>query len=96
MTKKAIGAAEFNELSDEQQLRLLHRDGVYIGKRKLEEQMIVLFQLYGFYVEVYYRQYRRVVERLYVTTEADVLQPYLNQVNVRDLDKSDGDGKDGQ
>ncbi|RYY64595.1 MAG: hypothetical protein EOO12_09255 [Chitinophagaceae bacterium] len=95
MTKKAIGAGEFSELSAEQQLRLLHREGVYIGKRKLEERMIVLFQLYGFYVEVYYRHYRRVVAHLHVTTDADVLLPYLSQINVRDLDGKDGPGSVG-
>ncbi|RYY40419.1 MAG: hypothetical protein EOO08_04605 [Chitinophagaceae bacterium] len=87
MTKKAIGAEEFCDLSDEERLRLLHRDGVYIGKQKVAEQMRVLFQLYGFYVEVFYRHYRREVEQLHVTTDADVLQPYLDQVDVRDLDR---------
>ncbi|GAB4092175.1 hypothetical protein [Flaviaesturariibacter terrae] len=93
MTKKAIGAAEFSELSAEQQLRLLHQDGVYVGKRLLGEQKLVLFQLYGFYVEVFYRHYRREIERLHVTADPDVLLPYLNQIDVRDLDnggKPDG------
>jgi hypothetical protein len=93
MTKKAIDATEFGELLLEQQLRVLHREGVYIGKRKAGEQMVVLFQVAGFYVEVFYRHYRREVERLLITESADVLTPYLHQVNVRDLDagKKTGD-----
>ncbi|RYY88379.1 MAG: hypothetical protein EOO15_09210 [Chitinophagaceae bacterium] len=87
MTKKAIGASEYSELSDDEQLRLLHRDGVYIGKQKIDDRMRVLFQLYGFYVEVFYRHYRRDVERLHVTSDAEVLHPYIDQVDVRDLDR---------
>ena len=57
MTKKALGLAEFDELTEDLQFELLQRDGVYVGKRKLGRQTVVLLQLYGFYVEVYYRNY---------------------------------------
>jgi len=86
MTKKAIGLKEYKELSEEQQLDILHRDGVYVGKRKVEKLTVVLFQLYGFYVEVFYKRYRREIDATVATDNADVLHPYINQVNIRDLD----------
>lgn len=92
MTKRAIGLAEYNELEEDQQFDILHRDGVYVGKRKWNRQTIVLFQLYGFYVEIHYQQYRKQIERTVATDNTDILQPYLNQVNIRDLDKN----KDGE
>lgn len=88
MTKKAIGLAEYIELAQEQQFDILHRDGVYVGKRKLGRQTVVLFQLYGFYVEVYYKQYRKHIDRTVATDDADILQPYIHQVNIRDLDQN--------
>ncbi|HYO21831.1 MAG TPA: hypothetical protein VER36_05460 [Flavisolibacter sp.] len=91
MTKKAIGLTEYNELTEEQQLDLLHRDGVYVGKRKIGKQTLVLFQLYGFYVEVYYKQYRRQIERTLATDDVNILHPYIDQINVKDLNK-DQDG----
>ena len=90
MTKKAIGPVQFNELTREEQLALLHRDGVHIGKRKLGKQTVILFQLYGFYVEVFYRQYRKIIERLVTSSSADILQPYLEQIRVKGLNKDDG------
>lgn len=90
MTKKAIGLAEYIELEEDQQFDILHRDGVYIGKRKPGKQTVVLFQLYGFYVEVFYKHYRRHVDHTVATDNADILQPYIDQINVRDLDGNEG------
>ena len=47
---------------------------------------MVLFQLYGFYVEVFYKQYRRQIDDTIATVNPDILQPYIDQINVRDLD----------
>lgn len=85
MTKKVVGLAEYAELTQDQQFDLLHRDGVYVGKRKAGKQTVVLFQLYGFYVEVFYKQYRKHVERTIATDNPDILQPYIDQIDVRDL-----------
>jgi hypothetical protein len=87
MIKKVLGVAEFLALMPEQQFDLLHSDGVYIGKRKADGQTIILFQLHVFYVEVHYRKYRREVDRLVTSDDTEILQPYLEQVHVRDLKK---------
>jgi hypothetical protein len=89
MTKKAIGLHEYNELTQDQQLHLLHRDGVYVGKRKLNNQSVVLFQLYGFYVEVFYKQYRRQIDHTVATTDVNIVQPYIDQVNIAGMQKED-------
>lgn len=86
MTKKAIGLVEYTGLTQDQQFDILQRDGVYVGKRKSGKQTAVLFQLYGFYVEVFYKQYRKQVDRTIATDSTDILQPYIDQINVRDLD----------
>lgn len=92
MTKKALSLEEFVNLPQELQFEILHKHGVYVGKRKLAKQTIVLFQLHGFYVEVYYRQYRKIIDHIVTSGSTDIVQPYLDQIHIRDLNK----GKDGQ
>ncbi len=87
MTKKAIGLLEFDELLEEHQYDILHLDGVFIGKRKIANQTVVLFQLYSFYVEVYYTQYRKKIHHIVTSGNTDILQLYIDQVNVKGLNK---------
>ena len=86
MTKKAIGLSEYAKLTEDQQFEILHRDGAYAGKRKVGKQTVVLFQLYGFYVEVFYKHYRKIVDHTIATDNTDILQPYIDQIDVQDLD----------
>lgn len=85
MTKKALSLSEFMDLPQELQFEVLHKHGVYVGKRKIDKQTVVLFQLHGFYVEVFYKQYRKVIDHLITSDSTDILQPYLDQINIRDL-----------
>ena len=78
---------DFNQLSQKEQLDILHVDGVYVGKRIVEVQTVVLFQLYGFYIEVFYKLYRKEIDHIQTSDNMEVLSPYLNQVNVRDINK---------
>lgn len=85
MTKKALSLTEFIDLPQELQFEVLHKHGVYVGKRKLGDETVVLFQLHGFYVEVYYKQYRKIINHIITSDNTDILQPYLDQINIRDL-----------
>lgn len=59
---------------------LLHKEAAYIGKRHLNGQVAILFQLESFYVEVFYREYRTLVDYINTTGSIEVLIPYLNQL----------------
>ena len=85
MTKKLIRLADFIKLTQERQFDILHQDGVYVGKRKMAKQTVVLFQLYAFYVEVFYSQYRKQADRVVVSEDPEFLLPYIDQVHVKDL-----------
>ena len=87
MTKRALNLVGFKQLSQKMQLDLLYNDGVHVGKRNVDGDVVILFQLYGFYVEVYYTDYRKEVKQLISSESADILQPYLQQIPIRDLDK---------
>ena len=76
---------EFSDLPDERKARILHESGSYIGKRKLAATAVVLYQVEGFYVEVYYYEYRRVIECYSCFSGTARLEPYLAQINVAHL-----------
>jgi hypothetical protein len=90
MTKKILGPQEFKELEEDIQLTLLHNDGVHVGKRKLHGKTLILFQLYSFYVEILYKEYRKKIYYMLVSADTEMLQPYLDQIHVRDLQKHKG------
>lgn len=92
MTKKIPGLRDFLALTEGEQFNLLQQDGVHVGKRKVGDQTVILFQLYGFYVEVFYQQYRKVVDRIVTSESTDILHPYLDQIQVRDLKNKNGQG----
>lgn len=92
MTKKLVNLAEFNELTEELQFDLLQKEAVHIGKRTVNGLTVILYQLHGFYVEVHYLQYRKQAERIITSIEPDILQPYLDQIHIRDLDQDRHDG----
>ncbi len=87
MTKKLIGLSEFLELSPEMQFEVLHRDGAYVGKRKVGQRTVILMQLHGFYVEVFYKKYRKEIDHIVTSSGTDILQPYLGQIKIQDFDK---------
>ena len=87
MTKKLPGLRDFLQLTEKEQFNLLHRDGVHVGKRRINGMSVILFQLYSFYVEVHYRQYRKTVDHILASESTEILQPYLDQIHIRDLKK---------
>lgn len=90
MTRKVVNLEEFNELSQKLKLEILHKDGAHVGKRVVEGHIMILFQLYSFYVEVHYEIYRKDVRHIFTTGSSDVLQPYLNQIHIEGLDTKSG------
>lgn len=76
---------EFCLLPKREQIEILHQQAVYIGKRKRRLHTTILFQLDAFYVEVQYRQYRKVVQEIYCTASTTIVDSYLDQINVEGL-----------
>jgi hypothetical protein len=73
---------EFQLLSLTDQLDLLYEQGVYLGKRRSGNQRILLFQLEGFYAEVFYRKYRCYPQHLRCFRSTVLLDPYLEDMEL--------------
>ena len=89
MTKKETPISEFTALSEEEKLKLLRRDGVYIGKLKQNQSTHVLFQLYSFYVEVQYKVYRKQIYQIIVSDNMSILKSYIGQIKLEGLDNKE-------
>jgi len=77
-----MSKTEFERLTQDEQLHLLQSSGIYIGKLRKETLTAVLYQLETFYVEVLYRQYRRLIKELRCFESASHIDPYLEQTDL--------------
>jgi hypothetical protein len=75
----------FQLMPEQQQTHLLYKYGVYIGKRKEGFSIILLYQFESFYVEVFYRKYRSHIKHLHCFETTELLDPYLEQIDVEHL-----------
>lgn len=75
---------DFELLCREDQLKAVHADGVYIGKRK-EDLTYLLYQVESFYVEIAYRKYRYFVEHIRTSASTAILEPYLDEIQVNHI-----------
>lgn len=76
---------DFQLLPGDRQIDELYQSAVYLGKRKQASSIILLYQLESFYVEVYYRKYRSHVRHLHCFESTELLDPYLEQIDVENL-----------
>lgn len=76
---------DFQLLSKNEQVDLLYKEGVYIGKRKINNSCVLLYQLESFYIEVYYKKYRCSVIRIHCFRSTTLLDPYMEQIDVEHL-----------
>lgn len=77
---------EFQSMQDSEKIAQLYRNGVYIGKRRCSSEVVLLYQLDSFYVEVYYSKYRSVIDRLQTFRSTVHLDPYLDQIPIEPIE----------
>jgi hypothetical protein len=76
---------DFTHLPQKEKVALLYEHGVYIGKRRNGKIIAVLYQLEGFYAEVFYRTYRREIGTISCFSDTVRLDPYLAGIDVEHL-----------
>lgn len=78
---------DFKLLADDEQIDVLYNEGSFLGKRYYNGSQVLLYALDSFYVEVFYKEYRRYISCINCFQSTAQLQPYLEQVDVEDLVK---------
>ena len=76
---------EFQMLPDARKIALLYEEGVYIGKRRVNNNIALLYQLEGYYVEVIYKSYRKHIKRINCFQTTAPLDPYIENMAVKHL-----------
>jgi hypothetical protein len=74
--------SEFKLLPAQEKAALLYNEGVYIGKRRECTQVVLLYQLEEFYVELFYAKYRHHIYKTRCSASTLILEPYLDQIEV--------------
>lgn len=76
---------QFKTLSRRKQFRDLLTNGTCIAERIVEESPVLLFQLYSFYVEVFFNLEATEILQHRVFEDTEELEPYLKPINIADL-----------
>ena len=67
----------FDALSREEQMDVLQKEGVYIGKLKEGEGTRLLYQYQSIYVEVCYEVYRKHIREVHCFVDTAILDRYI-------------------
>ncbi len=73
---------DFHRLSEKQQLDTLEDSGVFLAERVGTFYNIKLYQVDGFYVELYLHTHFNVVVNINCFTSTDCLDPYLESIDL--------------
>jgi hypothetical protein len=73
---------DFSLLDMEDQLDLLYKEGVFVGKIRKNNVFKVLYQYNSFYVEISYRKYRYSIQDMRCFESTEHLDPYLTKIDI--------------
>lgn len=76
---------QFNALREAQQEEAVSAHGVELGQRVDEVHRITLYQIHGFYVEVYHHIQEGVIKRYRSFSSVAQLAPYIGDLDISDL-----------
>ena len=79
------GLFDFYELSRQEQLDIIYKDGIFLGKLRTFNQSRVLYFYNSFYAEIIYTRYRREVKIIRCFDGTELLDPYLKQLKIEEL-----------
>lgn len=76
---------QFNDLDELEQHEALWEHGVMIGDMTDGEHKIILYQIFSFYVELYYHIEYNVLRKLRSFSDTECLDAYISQFNLNSL-----------
>lgn len=73
---------QYKNLSDEDQMYLLKHKAVIVSTLRRGNEVYTLFQIYGFYVEVFNYGTVGLMSSTNCFEETELLEPYLKSINI--------------
>lgn len=80
-----ISYEEFNELDKYTQVAVTQEEGAIVGKRIDNDDLIILYQVDNFYVELCYLHDLSEIYAMYHTESDQLLEPYLETIDISEL-----------
>ncbi|MBC7510085.1 MAG: hypothetical protein H7320_15265 [Ferruginibacter sp.] len=77
---------QYNDLDELEQHETLWEHGVMIGERVEGEYKLILYQIFTFYIELYYHIENNVLHRLRTFSNTELLKDYINQFSLKELE----------
>ena len=77
---------KFRDLDEMEQHEAMWEYGVMVGDMLSGEYRIVLYQIFDFYIELYYHIEINVLRKLESFDKLDALDVYISQFNINDKD----------
>ena len=78
-------AKDFQILDQFDQLQIIEDKAVFLDYRQNGDYSIGLFQVEGFYIEVYFHVVKLIYKRIHVFDDTRFLDPYINRIDITDL-----------
>ncbi len=73
---------EFNVLTKDEKTALVWSKGDYVADRKERDCFILLYQVFSFYVEIWYVTAENKINKLRSFNSTNQLQPYLEVIDI--------------
>jgi len=74
---------QFNLMEKDDQANTLWELGVHIAEREEEVYKFILYQIEGFYVEVWYHKECNEIRKLRSFASVNQLDPYLSKIKIK-------------
>ena len=78
---------EFNALDEAEQHEVLWDHGVMVGDRIVGVHKVILYQIFSFYVELFYHTEYNALQRLRSFSSTECLDAYIQLFNLDSLTK---------
>ena len=75
----------FDQLSEASQTDVIWEEGVFLARRTKGFYSIILFQIEGFYTEVFYHSHFNVIIKIESFSDTERLEPYLDCISLHAL-----------
>ena len=83
--KVAMTLYEYNKLNESEQYQTMWGHGVVVADRIKGEQKVILYQIFSFYVELYYHIEYNTLIRLKSFSGVEYLDVYIQQLDLKDI-----------